>query len=296
MNAPDATDETVDVAPDADVDHEPDPNAPAVDIHSQPHPADAASGISAPQEKIVTEINTSLGLEDKVILVTGGNRGIGRRVVLLLEALGARVAFTDRSENKREHGSLAIHADVTYPGEMERAVETIESELGPLFGVVANAGVTRDGMFHKMTHRDWDAVINVNLTGVYNTVRPAFPVLREHGEGAIVLISSIIGERGGLGQANYAASKAGIIGLGKTLAVEGARKGVRTNIVAPGFANTDMTLAVPEEIRANIAAEIPAGRFADPMEIAWPVAMLLSPVAGGYINGQVISVNGGHRM
>ena len=242
------------------------------------------------------EADTSLGLDGKVILVTGGNRGIGRRIVLLLEALGAKVAFTDRSDHKRDHGSLAVHADVTYPGEMERAVETIESELGPLYGIVANAGITRDGMFHKMTHREWDAVLKVNLSGVYNTVRPAFPVMRAHGEGSIVLISSIIGVRGGLGQANYAASKAGLIGFGKSLAAEGARKGVRTNIVAPGFVATDMTKVLPEHIREAITAEIPLGRFGDPMEIAWPVAMLLSPTAGGYINGEVVNVNGGHHM
>jgi len=240
-------------------------------------------------------LRRSLGLEGKVILVTGGNRGIGRRIVLLLEDLGARVAFTDRSETKRKHGSLTIHADVTYPDEMERAVATIESELGPLYGVVANAGITRDGMFHKMTHRDWDAVMNVNLTGVYNTLRPAFPRMREHGEGSIVLVSSIIGVRGGIGQVNYSASKAALIGMAKSLAAEGARKGVRVNAVAPGFADTDMTKAIPESIQSDLKSEIPLGRFADPMEIAWPVVMLLSPVAGGFITGALLEVNGGHH-
>jgi acetoacetyl-CoA reductase/3-oxoacyl-[acyl-carrier protein] reductase len=276
-------------------------NVPEINRNAADHEDDggldpeAYEFISEEQRKEV-EVETSLGLEGKVILVTGGNRGIGRRIVLLLEALGAKVAFTDRSDHKRDHGSLILHADVTYPGEMERAVETIEAELGPLYGVVANAGITRDGMFHKMTHRDWDAVMNVNLNGVYNTVRPAFPVMRDHGEGSIVLISSIIGVRGGLGQVNYAASKAGLIGLGKSLAAEGARKGVRTNIVAPGFVETDMTKVLPDNVQEAITSQIPIGRFGLPLEIAWPVAMLLSPTAGGYINGEVVNVNGGHLM
>lgn len=248
------------------------------------------------EEKNVAQPKDLLGLEGKVILVTGGNRGIGRTIVELLESLGAIVAFTDRSEKKHTHGALSIHADVTYPGEMERTIERVEDELGPLYGIVANAGVTRDGFFHKMTHRDWDGVVAVNLTGVYNTIRPAFPLMRERGEGSIVLISSIIGERGGLGQVNYGATKSALIGMAKSLAAEGAGKGIRVNAVAPGFIDTDMVKAVPQPIRDKLTAEIPLGRFGKPEEIAWPVTMLLSPVAGGFMTGAVISANGGHHM
>lgn len=248
------------------------------------------------EERQVAEPKDLLGLEGKVILVTGGNRGIGRTIVELLESLGAVVAFTDRSEKKHKHGALSIHADVTYPGEMERTIEQVESELGPLYGIVANAGITRDGFFHKMTHRDWDAVTSVNLTGVYNTIRPAFPLMRERGDGSIVLISSIIGERGGLGQVNYAATKAAMLGMAKALAAEGAGKGIRVNAVAPGFIDTDMVKKVPQPIRDKLTAEIPLGRFGTPEEIAWPVVMLLSPVAGGFMTGAVISANGGHQM
>lgn len=246
--------------------------------------------------RMIVTPSTSLGLEGKVILVTGGNRGIGKQLVLLLEALGAKVAYTDRSDRPSDHGSLAIHADVTYPGEMEMAAERIEKELGPIYGVVINAGITRDAMFHKMTHRDWDSTIAVNLTGAYNTIRPIFPLMRDRGEGAIVFISSIIGEQGGLGQTNYSVTKAGLIGMARSLAHEGARRNIRVNIIAPGFVESDMTDKIPANIRETLTAQIPMQRFGKPLEIAWPVATLLSPVASAFITGCVVNVNGGHRM
>lgn len=249
-----------------------------------------------PTGQATPDLRPMLGLENKVILVTGGNRGIGKQIVVLLEALGAKVAYTDRSDRPSEHGSLALHADVTYPAEMEQAVERIEAELGPIFGVVVNAGITRDAMFHKMTHRDWDSALAVNLTGAYNTIRPIFPMMRERGEGAIVFISSIVGMQGGVGQVNYAVSKAGLVGMARSLAREGARKNIRVNVVAPGFVQSDMTDKIPEPIRDQITAEIPMGRFGRPIEIAWPVVHLLSPIAGAFITGEVMSVNGGHRM
>ena len=257
---------------------------------------------AAPEKAAVLDMPTgldlrnALGLDGKVILVTGGNRGIGKKIVVMLEELGAKVAYTDRSDRPGEHGSLALHADVTYPSEMESAVAQVESELGPIYGVVANAGVTRDAMFHKMTHRDWDQAMAINLTGVYNTVRPVFPLMRERGEGSFVFISSIIGEQGGIGQVNYSVTKAGLIGMARSLAREGAFKGIRANVVAPGFVATDMTEKIPETVRESITSGIPMGRFAEASEIAWPVIMLLSPTAGGFMTGSIVNVNGGQRM
>jgi NAD(P)-dependent dehydrogenase (short-subunit alcohol dehydrogenase family) len=162
--------------------------------------------------------------------------------------------------------------------------------------VVINAGITRDAMFHKMSHRDWDSTMQVNLTGAYNTIRPIFPLMREREEGSIVFISSIIGEQGGLGQTNYSVTKAGLIGMARSLAHEGARKNIRVNIIAPGFVESDMTDKIPDAVRQGLTAQIPFQRFGRPIEIAWPVATLLSPTVSAYITGCVVNVNGGLRM
>jgi acetoacetyl-CoA reductase/3-oxoacyl-[acyl-carrier protein] reductase len=232
------------------------------------------------------------GLEGKIILVTGGNRGIGAAIVALLEEHGARVAYTYRSK-PGERGELGIKADVTSLSDMERVIKQIEEALGPIYGVVANAGITSDALLSRMETEQWRSVIDTNLNGVYNTIRPVAPLLYERGEGALVFISSVVGEQGNIGQANYAATKAGLIGMAKTLGLEGARYGVRANVVAPGFTETDMVKAIPEKVKEKILQTIPLRRFATEREIAWGVLFLLSPVTGGYITGTSLSINGG---
>lgn len=236
-----------------------------------------------------------LGLEDKIILVTGGNRGIGCAIVDLLQQLGARVAYTYRSEPNYESTALAIQADVTDKAAMETAVELVEQKFGTVYGVVANSGITRDNFFQKLTTADWDAVIDTNLKGVYHTFLPVIPKLYEQGEGSLVAIASISGERGNLGQTNYAASKSALIGFTKSLAREAARYGVRVNAVSPGFIETEMVQAIPDKVKDRIVSEIPLRRFGRPEEIAWAVAFLLSPIASSYITGEVLRVNGAHH-
>lgn len=237
----------------------------------------------------------SLGLENQVILVTGGNQGIGATIVAFLQELGAKVAYTDIKISESTNGALAIQADVTDLASMEAAAAQIADKLGPVYGIVANAGITRDNFFTKLEPADWDAVINVNLKGVANTIKPFLPGMYERSAGAIVGISSISGERGNVGQTNYAATKAGVIGLMKSLAREAARYNVRANAVAPGFIDTEMTRIIPEKVREKITAEIPLRRFGKPEEIAWAVAFLLSPIASSFITGEVLRVNGAHH-
>lgn len=237
----------------------------------------------------------SLGLEDKVILVTGGNRGIGAAIVNLLLELGAKVAYTDINIDNGNPKALGIKADVTSLESMQAAAADIKEKLGPVYGIVANAGITRDNFFTKLNPEDWDAVINVNLKGVAYTIKPFIEGMYEEKSGSIIAISSISGDRGNAGQANYAATKAGVIGMMKSLAREGAKFGVRANAIAPGFINTEMTKVIPDKVKEKIYAEIPFRRFGEPEDIAWACAYLLSPVASAYVSGEVIRVNGAHH-
>jgi NAD(P)-dependent dehydrogenase (short-subunit alcohol dehydrogenase family) len=237
----------------------------------------------------------SLGLEDKVIVVTGGNQGIGAAIVALLTELGAKVAYTDIKITEGKGRALAIQADVTNLASMEAAAAEVETKLGPVYGVVANAGITRDNFFNKLTPEDWDTVINVNLKGVNHTIRPFIDGMYERAAGSIVCISSISGDRGNAGQTNYAATKAAVIGLVKSLAREGARYNVRANAIAPGFIDTEMTRVISDKVKERIVAEIPFRRFGKPEDIAWAVAFLLSPVASAYVTGEVLRVNGAHH-
>lgn len=234
------------------------------------------------------------GLEDKVILVTGGNRGIGAAIVALLEEHSAKVAYTYRSA-PGEAGMLPIQADVTDAADMESVVEQVEQELGPIYGVVANAGITNDSLLSRMAVEQWQSVIDTNLNGVFNTIRPVAPLMYERKEGCFIFISSVVGEQGNIGQANYGATKAGLIGMAKTLGLEGARYGVRANVVCPGFTETDMVKSIPEKVKEKILQTIPLRRFAAEKEIAWGVLFLLSPEMGGYITGATLSINGGRH-
>ncbi len=233
----------------------------------------------------------------RVALVTGGSRGIGAAISKELKDAGYSVAATyagndeAAAEFTKETGIKTYKWNVADYESSKNGIAQVESDLGPVEVIVANAGITRDAPFHKMTPEQWHQVIDTNLTGVFNTIHPIWPGMRERKFGRIVVISSINGQKGQFAQVNYAATKAGDLGIVKSLAQEGARANITANAICPGYIGTDMVMAVPEKVRESIIAQIPAGRLGEPEEIARAVKFLVSDDAG-FINGSTISANG----
>jgi acetoacetyl-CoA reductase len=236
-----------------------------------------------------------------VALVTGGSRGIGEAISKALKSAGYEVAATyagnDEAAKKftEETGIKTYKWNVADYDSSKAGIEQVEADLGPIDVVVANAGITRDAPFHKMTPEQWHQVIDTNLTGVFNTVHPVWPGMRERKFGRVIVISSINGQKGQFGQVNYAATKAGDLGIVKSLAQEGARAGITANAICPGYIATEMVMAMPEKVRESIVGGIPAGRLGEPEEIARCVVFLAGEDAG-FINGSTITANGAQHL
>ena len=230
----------------------------------------------------------------RVVLVTGGSKGIGRGIAARLHRAGHRVAATYRSGDVPD-GVLGVECDVTDPGQVEAAFSEVEAALGPVEAVIANAGITRDGLVLRMSDDDWDAVLRTNLTGAFRVARRAARPMVRARFGRIVFISSVVGQLGSAGQVNYAASKAGLVGLARSLARELGSRGVTANVVAPGFIETDMTAELAEDLKGKYAEQIPLGRMGTVDDIAAVVEFLVSDAAG-YITGALVPVDGGLGM
>lgn len=237
----------------------------------------------------------------RVALVTGGTRGIGAAIAMGLKAAGYTVAAAyggndEKAQAFKEETGIAVYKfDVSDFEETAAAVKQIESDLGPIEVLVNNAGITRDGTMHRMTAEQWQAVIDTNLGSCFNCSRAVIDGMRERKFGRIVNIGSINGQAGQYGQVNYAAAKSGIHGFTKALAQEGAKVGITVNAIAPGYIDTDMVRAVPQEVLDKIVARIPVGRLGKAEEIARGVLFLVSDDAG-FITGSTLSINGGQHM
>ena len=233
----------------------------------------------------------------RTALVTGGTRGIGAAISQALKAEGYTVAATYAGNDQaaaaftEETGIKTYKWNVADYEESSAGIAQVQADLGPIDVVVANAGITRDAPFHKMTPEQWHQVVDTNLTGVFNTVHPIWPGMRERKFGRVIVISSINGQKGQFAQVNYAATKAGDLGIVKSLAQEGARAGITANAICPGYIATEMVMAVPEKVRDSIISQIPTGRLGEPEEIARCVVFLASEDSG-FVNGSTISANG----
>ena len=230
----------------------------------------------------------------RTVLVTGGNRGIGRAIAEKFIELGHRVAVTARS-GEGPAGSLTVHADVTDGDSLTAAIATVEEALGPIEVLVANAGITKDTLLMRMTDADFESVIDTNLTGSFRLVKRGINSMIKQRFGRVIFISSVVGLLGSAGQVNYAASKSALVGFARSLTRELAGRGITANVVAPGFIETDMTASLSDEQQSAYKKSIPAGRFAQPSEVAAVVAWLASDDAA-YISGAVIPVDGGLGM
>lgn len=245
-------------------------------------------------------------LNESVAIVTGGGRGIGRAIALELAAAGIKVVvnYAGRSDKAEETAalirqaggeSIAVQADVSQAAEVDRLVRTTIEHFGKIDILVNNAGITRDGLLLRMKETDWDAVLSTNLKGVFLCTKAVSKGMLKQRSGVIVNISSVVGLSGNAGQANYAAAKAGIIGLSKSTAKEFASRGIRVNVVAPGYICTDMTETLPEGVQHEILQGIPLGRLGRPEDVAKVVRFLVSPESA-YITGQILCVDGGMEM
>ena len=230
----------------------------------------------------------------RTVLITGGNRGIGWAIAEEFVAQGHRVAVTARSD-EGPAGSMTVRADVTDAAALDAAFTEVEASLGPVEVVVANAGITRDTLLMRMSDEDFDTVVDTNLGGSFRVVKRASKGMLKARFGRIILVSSVVGLYGSAGQANYAASKSGLVGLARSITRELGGRGITANVVAPGFIETDMTAELPEAQQQQYLENIPAGRFASPNEVAKVIAWLASDDAG-YISGAVIPVDGGLGM
>ncbi|MBS41931.1 MAG: beta-ketoacyl-ACP reductase [Nocardioides sp.] len=230
----------------------------------------------------------------RVVLVTGGNRGIGRAIAEAFLAQGDRVAVTTRNGGAPD-GALDVRCDVTDATQVDAAFATVEAELGPVEVLVANAGITADTLLLRMSEDDWTRVVDTNLTGTFRLTKRAAKGMLRMRRGRVVLVSSVVGLLGSPGQANYAASKAGLVGFARSLARELGSRSITVNVVAPGYVDTDMTSVLTDEQKAGIKQQVPLGRYADPAEVAGAVTWLAGPDAG-YVTGAVIPVDGGLGM
>lgn len=244
-------------------------------------------------------------MNNRIALVTGGTGGIGTAICRKLVKMGHRVATNYRDEAKARAWQAEqkaqgfeftiVPGDVASPESAATMVQAVETAIGPVDILINNAGITRDTTFHKMSALQWQEVINTNLNSCFNVTRAVIDGMRARKWGRVIQISSINGQKGQYGQANYAAAKAGMHGFTISLAQESAKFGITVNTVSPGYVGTDMVMAVPEEVRAKIVAQIPVGRLGAPDEIAYAVGFFVADEAA-WVTGANLSINGGHYM